>query len=150
MGTFILKRKYFAEDENNSGSNLGKIALGTGIAAAGAFAAGRRGLLGQNIAKSTNVAWGKLGNTLGNVNMVENASKKYFQHGLGQEATKQNMRNWLKTGGGRDQFVSKVGADDLILNKQIQSKENIEKIRNQMKQNQTTQAQQNTTQQQNK
>jgi hypothetical protein len=127
MGTFILKRKYFADSENNSGSNLGKIALGTGIAAAGAFAAGRRGLLGKNIAKSTNVAWGKLGNTLGNVNMVENAASRYRKHGLGLEANKQTLKSWKERGGGYDKFISKVGADDLILNNQIKNTEAIEK-----------------------
>ena len=77
-----LKRKLYSDDEKK-GSNLGKIALGTGIAAAGAFAAGRRGLLGQNIAKSTNIAWGKLGNTLGSKSMVSSATKKYIGNGLG-------------------------------------------------------------------
>lgn len=82
-----LKRKLYSDNEKKSGSNLGKIALGTGIATVGAFAAGRRGLLGQNIAKSTNVAWGKLGNTLGSKSMVNSATKKYIGNGLGISRT---------------------------------------------------------------
>lgn len=115
MGTFILKRKYFADTEKKSGSNLGKIALGTGIAAAGAFAAGRRGLLGRNIAKSTNVAWGKLGNTLGSKGMVTNASRKYYKHGLGNQVTKENAANIGKTWQKANyDFREKVGAAELF------------------------------------
>lgn len=111
-----LKRKLYSDNEKKSGSNLGKIALGTGIAAVGAFAAGRRGLLGQNIAKSTNVAWGKLGNTLGSKSMVTNASRKYFKHGLGNEVSKEAVANGLK---GKWQtanydFRKKVGAENLF------------------------------------
>lgn len=150
MGTFILKRKYFADSENNSGSNLGKIALGTGIAAAGAFAAGRRGLLGQNIAKSTNVAWGKLGNTLGSKGMVTNASRKYFKYGLGNEVSKEAVANGLKDKwtAANTEFRNKVGATDMFKQQKQNGIKMAEEYR--AKQNQTTQAQQNTTQQQNK
>ncbi len=118
MGTFILKRKYYSDEENKSGSNLGKIALGTGLAAAGTFAFGRRGLLGQNIAKSTNVAWGKLGNTLGSRKMVTNASKKYFEHGLGNITG--NTRAEIEKGLGEKwrkhnfDFRKKVNAEELF------------------------------------
>lgn len=126
MGTFILKRKLYSDDEK-SGSNLGKIALGTGIAAAGAFAAGRRGLLGQNIAKSTNVAWGKLGNAFGSRRMVTNASRKYFEHGLGNEVSKEALKNsnlgkeWSKS---NFDFRKKVGAEDLFKPKTTTPKPN--------------------------
>lgn len=78
-----LKRKLYSDNEKKSGSNLGKIALGTAAITAGAFAAGRRGMLGKNIAKSTNVAWGKLGNKIGSDRMVKSATKGYIGNGLG-------------------------------------------------------------------
>lgn len=110
-----LKRKLYSDNEKKSGSNIGKIALGTAALTAGAFAAGRRGMLGQNIAKSTNVAWGKLGNTMGSKNMVQNASRKYYKHGLGNKLAV--GKDWRAA---NNEFRGKVGATELFRPKPAQ------------------------------
>ena len=86
--TFTLKRKYFAEADQNKGmSTAGKVAAGVGTAAL-AFAGARRGVFGVNAAKATNKVWGQAGQMLQRSSM-ESISKL----GAGME------KNALKTNG---------------------------------------------------
>lgn len=75
----IIREKSYAENEEkkgmSTGAKVGLGALGTLAAGAGAFAAARNGLLGKTLMTKSNLAWGKLGNRIGN-NMVNSASSK--------------------------------------------------------------------------
>lgn len=73
--TFTLKRKYFAEADQNKGmSTAGKVAAVAGTTAL-AFAGARRGMLGNNMMKQSNALWAKAGNAIGAQGMVKSGAK---------------------------------------------------------------------------
>lgn len=105
--TFVLKRKTFAEDQNQQkkGSGLGKkLAIGAGTigTAALSFYGARKGAFGNNIMKSANNLYGRAGGWLsrngatnmGN-SMMKGASKDYEK--ATTELLKKNAKDMGKT-----------------------------------------------------
>lgn len=81
MGTFILKRKTFANPDNNNKNGLSTAAkVGMGIAGTGlAFLGARRGLFGGGVQMGANQLWGKAGQALKSQGMVNSARSKFTE-----------------------------------------------------------------------
>lgn len=82
MGTFILKRKTFANPDNNNNKNgLSTAAkVGMGIAGTGlAFLGASRGLFGGGVQMGANKLLGKAGQALKSQSMVDNARSKFTE-----------------------------------------------------------------------
>lgn len=80
MGTFVLKRKLYAEDPNQpkkSGMGLGtKLALGA-AAVGGSLYGAKKGMFGNRARMTVNTGYMKMGQTLGSRSMVKSGARDY-------------------------------------------------------------------------
>ena len=93
MAKYILKRKVFADDDQQKKSGLGKklmIGLGTVGTVAGSFALAKSGRLGAGLQRSSNTLWGNTGAKLSNWGMTNwgNSMMKSGAAGVGKAAEK--------------------------------------------------------------
>lgn len=91
MAKYILKRKVFADDDQQKKSGLGKklmIGLGTVGTVAGSFALAKSGRLGAGLQRSSNTLWGNTGAKLSNWGMTNwgNSMMKSGAAGVGKAA----------------------------------------------------------------